>query len=225
MLIALYLLLGVVFAVISSRLVVLLTSENRALEDEEPGNESVELHIWQQGRWPLRIRLGLLAFLPLLMALTAVRFSPGEALVVSVFLAGLLICTVTDLLRFRVPNALTYPGIVLALVAAVVMPDSDVEGALIATLLAAVVFFMLAVITRGGMGLGDVKLAALIGAFLGLPGAVQALALGVLAAGVLILPLFLFGVLGRKDPIPYAPFLALAAIAIALTKGTSFAQL
>jgi len=124
-----------------------------------------------------------------------------------------------------VPNAVTYPGILLALVAAVFMPDADLKGALLAAAIVGTFFLVLALLSRGGLGLGDVKLAILIGAALGLPAAYQALFLGVLAAGVVMLLLFLAGVVGRREAVPYAPFLALAAVAVVLVEGAAFAPL
>ena len=91
--------------------------------------------------------------------------------------------------------------------------------------IAGAVFLVMAVVTRGGLGLGDVKLAMLIGAALGFPGAYQALVAGVMAGGVCILALFLARVVSRRQAVPYAPFLALAAVAVALTQGTAFAPL
>jgi leader peptidase (prepilin peptidase) / N-methyltransferase len=73
--------------------------------------------------------------------------------------------------------------------------------------------------------MADVKLAVFIGAALGLPGAFTALALGVGMAGVVMLALLIAGVVSRKQITPYAPFLALSAMAITLAEGAAFAPL
>jgi leader peptidase (prepilin peptidase)/N-methyltransferase len=159
------------------------------------------------------------------MAVAGARFGALQALAVSLLVAALLVCTATDLLRFRVPNVITYPGIVLALVATIVMPGGDIRDALLAALLGGGLFFFLAVVTAGGIGLGDAKLAALIGAALGLPIAYQALVYGIVAAAIVMVALFLAGAIGRKQAMPYAPFLSLAAIAVVLLQGTAFAPL
>src|SRR5918996_1436129 len=80
---------------------------------------------------------------------------------------------------------------ILALVASLVMPDADLAGAIGAALLIGSLFFVMALVTGGGMGIGDAKLVMLIGAMLGLPEAWQALVIGVLSAGLVILPFFL----------------------------------
>jgi leader peptidase (prepilin peptidase)/N-methyltransferase len=124
-----------------------------------------------------------------------------------------------------VPNVVTYPGTLLALGAAALFPEGDLVNAAIAGLGGGLVFLVMAIITRGGLGLGDVKLAVLIGAALGFPGSYQALVIGILAGGVAILALFVTGVVSRKQAVPYAPFLALAAVGVVLTQGAVFAPL
>jgi prepilin signal peptidase PulO-like enzyme (type II secretory pathway) len=66
---------------------------------------------------------------------------------------------------------------------------------------------------------------ALIGAALGFPGGYQALVAGVMAGGIVILLLFVTGVVSRRQAVPYAPFLALSAVAVVLTHGANFAPL
>jgi hypothetical protein len=73
--------------------------------------------------------------------------------------------------------------------------------------------------------MADVKLAVFIAAALGLPAAFTALALGVAAGGAVMLTLLVGGAVSRRQVTPYAPFLALSAIGIALTEGTVFAPL
>jgi Flp pilus assembly protein protease CpaA len=183
---------------------------------------------WQVEPWATYLRRGFVLGLPLLSAIAGWRFDRViDAIAVSIFVAGLLICTATDLLRYRVPNAVTYPGTLLALLAALFLAPSvtDLLDATLAALLAGGVFLVMAIITRGGMGLGDVKLAVLIGAVLGLQSAFQALGLGVIIGGLIIVVLFLLRFVSRQQAVPYAPFLAIAAVAVLLTQGPVFAPL
>jgi prepilin signal peptidase PulO-like enzyme (type II secretory pathway) len=217
-----FFLLGLPLAYLGSRLVIHLTDFEEKLEEGEEPNPALP---WQVAPWPGRVRWSVMLSLPVFTAVAGSRFDVLPALLISLLLGALLVCTATDLLRYRVPNVITYPSIVLALVAAVVMPDADLKGAVIAALLGGGMFLLLAIVTRGGLGLGDVKLAVLIGAMLGLPAAYLALFYGVLAGGVIIFLLFAAGVVRRKEPVPYAPFLALAAIGVALLQGAAFAPL
>ena len=67
-------------------------------------------------------------------------------------------------------------------------------------------------ISRGGMGAGDVKLAGLIGMVNGFPLVLVALFCGIVAGGTLALILLLARTVGRKDAIPFGPFLVLGSI-------------
>lgn len=191
----------------------------------EEQDEAARVLPWQRQPWARYVRLACVVSLPPLMALAGARFDLLGAAAISLFLLGLILCTATDLLHYRVPNVITYPGVVLAVFAAALLPGGDVISALASALVAGFTFLVLAIITRGGIGLGDVKLAAMIGAGLGFPAAYQAMATGVIAGGVIILVLWLAGVVTRKQAVPYAPFLAVAAVIFALQGGASFAPL
>jgi prepilin signal peptidase PulO-like enzyme (type II secretory pathway) len=216
-----FFLAGLPLVFIANKVVVQLTTFEEELVDEDDAHALP----WQQGAWPDRVRWAVLLILPVAMAIAASRFDLLQAMAVSLLVLALLVITATDMLRFRVPNAVTYPGTIAALAAAVLMPDGSIGDAVLAALLGGGVFFLLAVITRGGIGLGDVKLAVLIGAGLGLPIAYQALLYGIVAAAVVMGVLLVAGVVGRRQPVPYAPFLSLAAIVMLLTQGAAFAPI
>ena len=196
--------------------------EEPAVEDEERRSKRLP---WQTKPWSDHLRRAVVVFLPILAAVAGARFDPIQAAAVTLFLAALLICTATDLLSYRVPNAITYPGTVLAILAALVMPDAAVVDAGIAALAGGGIFLFMTFATRGGLGLGDVKLAVLIGAALGPQAGYEAMVLGVIAGGVIILGLFVSGLVGRRQAIPYAPFLSLAAVAVVLVEGAAVAPL
>jgi len=126
-----------------------------------------------------------------------------------------------DLDHHIIPNAITYPGLVLGLLLAI--PQGRLLEAAASTIGAGGVFLLIAVLSRGGMGGGDVKLAALMGAFLGWPtiavGLMLAFLLGA-AAGLLLLALRRGT---RKTAIPFGPALAVGAV-VALLAGTSLLQ-
>lgn len=216
-----FFLAGLPLVFVANRLVVELTDFDEELVDESDARALP----WHQGDWPVRVRWATLLLLPVMMAIAASRFDLLQAVAASVVVFALLVITATDLLRFRVPNAITYPGIVAALVAAILMPGGNIGEAALAAALGGGVFFVLALITRGGIGLGDVKLAVLIGAALGLPVAYQALLYGVVAAAVVMGVMLVAGIVGRRQAVPYAPFLAMAAIVMMLTQGAAFAPL
>ncbi len=146
-----------------------------------------------------------------LMAGVVWRFGVSlPALRYEVLAFALLVVFFTDLEHQIIPNAVTYPGIAAGLAL------SAATGAFVPSLVAAVaaglVFLILGVVSRGGMGGGDVKLAAMIGAFLGTPAVIVALFLAVAlgaAAGLVLLALRLRS---RKDMIPFGPAMAAGAM-------------
>ena len=71
-------------------------------------------------------------------------------------------------------------------------------------------------VSRGGMGAGDVKLSALMGVFLGWKLVLAALFLAFLSGAVTGILLLAAGLKGRKDPIPFGPFLAFGGIGASL---------
>jgi leader peptidase (prepilin peptidase) / N-methyltransferase len=125
--------------------------------------------------------------------------------------------------RWRiVPNAIMYPALVIYLVA---LGVADLAGggvslprALLGSLLYAGPLFLVALAVPGGMGMGDVKLAALIGLVLGsidLSYVGVAAAVGIIGGGVgAILALVVLGY-RRRQHIPFGPFLAVGAIVAA----------
>jgi leader peptidase (prepilin peptidase)/N-methyltransferase len=215
----LFVLASVLVAFVTERTVWLLAESECPLH-EHPDRKQLP---WQVAPWRSRLRISLALLAIPLVAGAAFRFDDVEAVIVSVLLLALLICAATDLLSYRVPNAVTYPGIGLALLGALLAPQGDFSGAAIAAGLSVAVFLAISALTGGGIGVADAKLAVLIGAALGLPGAFHALALGVIAGGIVMGTLLLAGAVSRKQVTPYAPFLALSAIVIVFLQGTAFA--
>ena len=134
----------------------------------------------------------------------------------AVFCAALVVVTATDLTHRIVPNRVVLPAaaVVLALMTA---SDPSPEWA-IAAVGASAFLLAAALAYPAGMGMGDVKLALLMGAALGRTVTV-ALLLGMIAALVPAVVLFArHGGKARKMAIPFAPFLAIGSI-VALFAG------
>jgi leader peptidase (prepilin peptidase) / N-methyltransferase len=141
-----------------------------------------------------------------------------DFLVAAVFCAVLVAISATDLERRIIPNRIVLPATVVLLAAQSVLHPS-VEW-IVAGLAAALFFLIAALAYPGGMGMGDVKLALLLGVVLGRTVPV-ALLIGMIAAlvpsGVLIAK---HGKAGRKMTIPFGPFLALGGL-VALFAGNT----
>jgi leader peptidase (prepilin peptidase)/N-methyltransferase len=140
----------------------------------------------------------------------------AEAVVGLVFVAMLAIVTLTDLERRIIPNKVLIVGAVLCLAIALPTDPAGVPERLIAAAAAGGLFFLAALAYPAGMGLGDVKLAATMGLFLGRavgPAILIALLAGSLVGVVLLLR---HGSKARKMAIPFGPFLALGGVAALL---------
>ncbi len=162
-----------------------------------------------------------------LFAAAAARYDSASHLaVITAYICVLTVCAATDALSYRVPNVVTYPAIVGALVVGAAMPGAAFFEVLAGGALAGGVLLVPALFTGGvGMGMGDVKLAAFIGLALGFAHVVPALVLMALAGGAAATLLLLSGRRKRSEPIPYAPFISLGALAALLWQGAAFVQL
>jgi leader peptidase (prepilin peptidase) / N-methyltransferase len=153
----------------------------------------------------------------LLVAAAAVKFGLSwDFAVATVFLAALVTVSATDIERRIIPNRIVVPATVVVLAAKTAVHPS-IEWA--AAGAGAAAFLLAAALAYpGGMGMGDVKLAALLGVALGRSVTV-ALLLGFLAALVPSFVLFArHGSAARKMAIALGPFLALGG-AVALFAG------
>jgi leader peptidase (prepilin peptidase)/N-methyltransferase len=162
---------------------------------------------------PARRRVALAA--ALLVAPVAVwRFDVGaEGIVGILFFAVLAVLAVKDLEEQRIPNVIVLPATAAMLLAVGILEPHHLLEAVLAAVAAAAFLFLPSVLAKGGVGMGDVKLALLLGAALG-RGVAVALLLGCLAASVAGVTLLVRNGSGaRKTAVPFAPFLAFGAIA------------
>lgn len=163
-----------------------------------------------------------------LFAVTAARFGADAALpAFLVVVAGLVAISAVDLERRIVPNRVLYPTLfaaaLLFVVAALVRGEwTDVRQAAVGGALGFGLLFAVHLISPGGMGFGDVRLAGLLGmtvGWLSVGHVVVALFLGFLLGAVVGVALMVTGRKGRKDLLPFGPFLAAGAY-LALLFGT-----
>jgi leader peptidase (prepilin peptidase)/N-methyltransferase len=155
------------------------------------------------------------------------EFGLGFAFVVSfVFVAALIVISFIDLDVRIVPDVISLPGIVAGLVFSLVgryvisdpfelvpSPMSALLGVLVGGgFLLALAWAYEAFTGVEGMGGGDVKLLAMIGAFLGWPSVPVTLFFSSLGGSVIGLTAMLIKGVGRRYALPFAPFLCLGAL-------------
>jgi len=137
------------------------------------------------------------------------------ALSTTVFGSILIVAAVIDGRHRLIPDALTLPGLALGLVLSGLNPAVGLPAAVIGLLLGGGLLLVVAVATGGGMGGGDIKLAAVMGCFLGWQGLLVALLLGFVAGAVVGGALLASGRKQRRDLMAFGPFLAAGGLAAA----------
>ena len=126
-----------------------------------------------------------------------------------VLLSALVVITGIDLDHQIIPDVITMPGTVTGFVANLAIGHLSWLDSLLGILLGGGIFLIIIVASGGGMGGGDMKLGAMLGAFLGWKVLLLSIFVSVVLGGALALGLLAAGRRGRKDPIPFGPFLAL----------------
>ena len=175
---------------------------------------------------------------PLTEAATAALFAVAGALVepiyaagvVAVFLGLLLAIALIDVRTRTIPNRITYVAVPLFLGAIgaghLLDEGTDLLRGLAGLALYAIPLFLIALAVPGGMGMGDVKLAALIGLVagsLGLERVAVSAGAGVLLGGLgAVVAIVVFGY-GRRQHLPFGPFLA-AGAAVGVLAGHEIAS-
>jgi prepilin signal peptidase PulO-like enzyme (type II secretory pathway) len=158
------------------------------------------------------------------LALRPGHYDPGPAALTVVFGLALLVLSSTDLERRIIPNRVTYPAIIVAVLFCWAWPDRSAIDIVFGTGFAvavAVGLFLLGAafgaavgIRATPFGLGDVKLILLLGLLLGWPAVMSALFIGVLVAGA---PAVVLMIRGRgRGVFSYGPYLALGGLVVLL---------
>jgi leader peptidase (prepilin peptidase)/N-methyltransferase len=150
----------------------------------------------------------------LLCALVVVAKGADADAVIGIVLVLMLVpITLIDLDHRIIPNKITYPGFVLGVVLIAVLDTDSLVEHLIASAAAGGFLFVAWFLYPRGMGLGDVKLAFVLGIYLGR--AVAPAMFTALIAGTLIGAIIIARVgaeKGRKTAIPFGPYLALGGL-------------
>jgi leader peptidase (prepilin peptidase) / N-methyltransferase len=135
-----------------------------------------------------------------------------RAFIAGVFVVALVAVCVTDLERRIIPNRIVLPATAIVFAAQIALaPERAFEWTL-AALLAASILALPLLVAPGGMGMGDVKLALLLGAMLGRYVWV-ALVVAFLASFVAALVILLrHGAGGRQRAFAFGPYLAVGAV-------------
>ncbi|MDQ6780645.1 MAG: prepilin peptidase [Candidatus Eremiobacteraeota bacterium] len=154
-----------------------------------------------------------------LFALAVLVFGVSLQALGAAVLSAYLVATVfIDIDHLLIVDALTLPVAVAGLVLALL--EGRGLTALAGALLGAVIFGAIHYVTRGtGLGLGDVKLAACLGLFLGLHNALAAFAASFVLGTIIALPVLIVRKRRQRDVLPFGPFLVLGALLMTFAPG------
>ena len=133
------------------------------------------------------------------------------------FVAALIVITAIDLHHQIIPDVISLPGIGVGLLGSLVLPENTFGASLIGAIAGGGSLFLVAVFyqwvaKREGMGGGDVKLLAMIGAFLGWKAVIVTILLSSLIGSIVGIGIMLLKGKDFKCAIPFGPFLSLGAV-------------
>ena len=156
----------------------------------------------------------------LIFALLSWHYGLSPALGIMAFYACLfIIIFVIDLEQGLILNKVVYPGMVVAFLLALYpwpwLTQSigmRVAYAALGGGIGFALFLLIALVSRGGMGWGDVKLVALIGLAVGFPLVLFSIILGAILGSIVALALMIAKKRRFRETLPFGPFLALAAM-------------
>lgn len=184
-------------------------------------------HLWLRGRcrycqasiprrllWVEVATGGMFAFLYWRCGLTP------ELGVMAFYACIFIIIFMVDLEHGLILNQVVYVGMVIALLIALFLPQPwitqlklhGVANFALGGAIGFAILLLIAIISGGGMGWGDVKLAGLIGLATGFPLVFVALVMGAILGGLVAGALLAMKKRGRKEAIPFGPFLSVAAM-------------
>ena len=153
-----------------------------------------------------------------------IKFGPSLSyLFYFAFVAALIVITVIDLYHQIIPDGISLPGIGVGLLASLVIPQITFLNSLMGILLGGGSLFLVAtlyewIFKREGMGGGDVKLLAMIGAFLGWKAVILTILLSSMIGSITGILIMILKGKDFKYAIPFGPFLSMGAV-IALFYG------
>ena len=177
---------------------------------------------------PISLRYPLVEFLMgLFSIILLLRYGIAPLyLVYLAFFASLTLVSFIDLSHRIIPDVISLPGILIGLLVALLHPQMSIKASLIGVLLGGGSLYAVAsmyhlVTKREGMGGGDIKLLAMIGAFIGWKGVLFTILCSSLIGSLVgVTLMFISSKADSKYAVPFGPFLSLGAIIYVLVGET-----
>ena len=141
-----------------------------------------------------------------------IKFDIPVFIIYTLLVTSLIIITFIDIDHKIIPNVITLPGIPIGLVLAYFFLPHTIKSALLGLFGGGGLLLLMAVIYPGGMGGGDIKMIAMLGAFLGWEKVFLTIFSGSLIGSIIGIAMIILKKGGRKTKIPFGPYLASGAI-------------
>ena len=136
----------------------------------------------------------------------------AELFVALTFISLLMIVTASDIAYMLIPNSVLFFFAVLLIIERAFIPLSPWYDSVIGAALGFGLLYLIAIISNGGMGGGDIKLYGVIGYVLGVKGFFLSFILASLFGALFGLFAMILGKMKRKTPIPFAPFITIGSL-------------
>ncbi|MCC3143722.1 prepilin peptidase [Halanaerobium sp. Z-7514] len=157
---------------------------------------------------------------PLIELLTAFFFLAAylnfalsaELFLILLLLSALIVISMIDYKYMIIPNVITYSGIIIGFISAIIFDHISIFDSILGIFIPALILLAVALIFKGGMGMGDVKLVAMLGAFLGYKYSLLSIFIGSLVGSIIGITLMALGIIERKDRVPFGPLICLGAV-------------
>ncbi len=142
-----------------------------------------------------------------------IGFQP-ELIIAILFMSLLVIITVSDIAYMLIPDKVLLPIGALLLVLRLFIPLDPWWDSLLGAALGFGILLLIAIVSKGGMGGGDIKLFFVIGLVLGVSGTFMTLFFASLIGSIAGIIMLRIKNEGRKTPVPFGPSIALAAVIV-----------
>ncbi len=126
----------------------------------------------------------------------------------------LVAAAIIDIRKKRIPDKLVLAGTVAGLAFVLIDPQREFLSSILGGATAGLVLLLIHYITKGGLGLGDVKLFGCSGIFLGFESTVSAMLISAVLSGLFSMVLICLNPDNKKSEIPFAPFILAGVLAV-----------
>jgi len=153
----------------------------------------------------------------LLFLLTFLKYGlTAEFIILIILISALITVSFIDIDKQIIPNEITFSLITNGLILALIFDHISFINSVLGLIIPGGLLLLIALIYKKGMGLGDVKLVAMIGVFIGWKFALLSIFIGALIGSIYGVYMMIKTGMDRKTRIPFGPFISLGAVVMIL---------